>query len=96
MFLRKIVAEIGWLHGGIRYTPRLREVLLTEDITRLHATKYPWEHEKWIKTFDHQASVNTVFLDFSIGSFTIGYVVDSEFTAKFAPPATLSNVFHGA
>lgn len=21
----------------------------------LHATKYPWEHEKWTKTFDHQA-----------------------------------------
>ncbi|KAL9004660.1 MAG: hypothetical protein Q9188_002520 [Gyalolechia gomerana] len=21
----------------------------------LHATKYPWEHEKWSKTFDHQA-----------------------------------------
>ncbi|KAL9016855.1 MAG: hypothetical protein Q9185_005805 [Variospora sp. 1 TL-2023] len=21
----------------------------------LHATKYPWEHEKWTRTFDHQA-----------------------------------------
>lgn len=22
---------------------------------RLHPTKYPWEHEKWTKSFDHQA-----------------------------------------
>lgn len=21
----------------------------------LHATKYPWEHERWVKTFDHQS-----------------------------------------
>ncbi|ODM15338.1 hypothetical protein SI65_09279 [Aspergillus cristatus] len=21
----------------------------------LHATQYPWEHERWVKTFDHQA-----------------------------------------
>lgn len=28
---------------------------LTGNITRLHATQYPWEHEKLIKTFDHGA-----------------------------------------
>lgn len=24
-------------------------------LNRLHATQYPWEHDKWTKTFDHQA-----------------------------------------
>jgi len=24
-------------------------------IDRLHPAQYPWEHQKWTKTFDHQA-----------------------------------------
>lgn len=30
---------------------------LTDNLGRLHATQYPWEHAKWNKTFDHQAYV---------------------------------------
>jgi ubiquinol-cytochrome c reductase cytochrome c1 subunit len=28
---------------------------LTRGNHSLHPTKYPWEHEKWSKTFDHTA-----------------------------------------
>lgn len=30
---------------------------LTTNVHSLHATAYPWVHEQWFKTFDHQAYV---------------------------------------
>jgi len=37
-------------------TARLKERTETDAWdSRLHPTQYPWEHQKWNKTFDHQA-----------------------------------------
>lgn len=33
---------------------------LAHNDIRLHATKYPWVHEQWTKTFDHQAYSSTL------------------------------------
>ena len=89
------VAQLKWLVGITRQTSRLRELLLTRSIPRLHATKYPWEHEKWLKTFDHQALVISIALQCSIISNMLGYAVDSKCTAKSAHLAIPSNGFHG-
>ncbi|POS86992.1 hypothetical protein EPUL_001133, partial [Erysiphe pulchra] len=56
----------------------------------LHPIKYPWEHEKWHKTFDHQALVkiytlNTENKGQSVITANAGKIVsaeDSKFTAK--------------
>lgn len=32
-----------------------RPVIDGNQLDSLHATQYPWEHEKWAKTFDHMA-----------------------------------------
>ena len=42
--------EEGYLSLGT-YVKGFTDFLLF----RLHATRYPWEHEEFTKTFDHQA-----------------------------------------
>lgn len=45
------IGSMGWYYH--LYGPRFQAMTPAEE--GLHATQYPWEHEKWYKTFDHQA-----------------------------------------
>lgn len=45
------VGSMGWYYH--LYGPKFQATTIAEE--GLHPTAYPWEHEKWVKTFDHQA-----------------------------------------
>lgn len=62
-----------------------------DNVYSLHATAYPWVHQQWFKTFDHQAYVYldiTQQLDFLNSHESTGSAAVSKFTKKFAHPAT--------
>lgn len=45
------VGAVGWCFHLYGY----EAFAMTPQEEGLHATKYPWEHSKWYKTFDHQS-----------------------------------------
>jgi hypothetical protein len=73
----------------------MSDVLTGASPHRLHATQYPWEHEKWQKTFDHQAYVlcRSAVDSRMKSDLVLAFAVVSRSTRKSAPPATPSLVF---
>ena len=60
----------------------------------LHATQYPWEHEKYLKTFDHQGYA-LARIHWLTCSPNLDYAVASRSTEKSAPHAIHSTAYPG-